>query len=654
MLDPGEPIDGPQESHPGGLDRGPEGTGNRHLVLLLFVLGPAILLGSTLCRTVYHDFDSAELSCAAAEFGVPHPPGSPLFVLLAAGLQRTFGLEPALAANLTSALAALAAVLLLQDLVLSITGSLLAAITAGWTLTASFTFWFMAIVAEVYTLQAMCLLGMLAFLARRRPRLAALCLGLSIANHPGGLFLALAVVLASLLSRDLRSLIWADRAALPIAAGAALIPYLYLPLASAFSVRPGFWIEELGLDMTAAADLWWFLSLQAYGSGQFQWSSAYLMEEASYLTVCLVRDFSWPAVLAGLCGLVALRRRRPDLALLIVVIGVGQAAHLLGNTAADKFTMFTPLFALLPIGVGVACAELFEAKGGTGRFLAPLVILLPFYLVTLHFDSVDLSRYDSAVKYSQTALSRLPPRATVYAGWQAATVLRYACRDIPEPDRPRIRHHGIAMLRARLRQDRAEEGRDADRALARAVRGDLLKGEAVFSTFGTPAMVSHINRIPDGLLYRLQPRRSPSLKDFAPVDAARPLLQVPGLALLKLTVVPARVGPLRVARLRYAWSVTDPSRFGTEIKTFLVQDGSGRVVPLGHESSLFQRHRLGDPGPPAEAGGILEEELDFSIPPAGSPTSIPPGGYRMGVEVEGRRVLAASFVVLATEPGTEP
>ena len=42
----------------------------------------AILYGLTLCPTVYW-YDSAEFAASAASLGVPHPPGYPLYTLIA-------------------------------------------------------------------------------------------------------------------------------------------------------------------------------------------------------------------------------------------------------------------------------------------------------------------------------------------------------------------------------------------------------------------------------------------------------------------------------------------------------------------------------------------------------------------------------------------
>ena len=63
----------------------------------------AALCAFTACRTFYTG-DSPEFAAAAVTFGVPHPPGYPLYTLLAGVAARAAPvLEPAHAVNLVSA-----------------------------------------------------------------------------------------------------------------------------------------------------------------------------------------------------------------------------------------------------------------------------------------------------------------------------------------------------------------------------------------------------------------------------------------------------------------------------------------------------------------------------------------------------------------------
>ncbi len=126
------------------------------------------LYSSTACRT-FDLGDSAELVGAAATFGIAHPPGYPMFVLICGSIARAFWfISPAFAINLCSALfGALTAALMCRLLIRLGIRPLLAA-GASVLFASHDLVWSQAIVAEVYTLDL--LLLVLAWTAMRRLR----------------------------------------------------------------------------------------------------------------------------------------------------------------------------------------------------------------------------------------------------------------------------------------------------------------------------------------------------------------------------------------------------------------------------------------------------------------------------------------------------
>ncbi len=153
-------------------------------------LGTLIVYIFTLAPTVYFG-DSGELTAAAYNLGIAHPPGYPLYLLLGKlfMLLVPFG-DAAMRMNLMSALfASLTAVtiylinrVLNHGRLISILVSLIAAF--------SFTFWSQAVVAEVYTLYALFFCAMI-FLTllwlkdkkEHRILLLALTAGLAMTHH---------------------------------------------------------------------------------------------------------------------------------------------------------------------------------------------------------------------------------------------------------------------------------------------------------------------------------------------------------------------------------------------------------------------------------------------------------------------------------------
>jgi hypothetical protein len=184
--------------------------------------------------------DSGELIAVAATGGVAHPPGYPLYTMLAGVFGRLLPLGSfAWRLNLLSALASAVAAGVLAAAVARAARSAPAGVVAGWVLGFAGPALSMALVAEVFALNA--LLGSLALLALTFPPRAALpalagLSSLALSHHHTLLLLAVPALAVTGVSA------WREpgprhgrRALLLRAAGAALaglLPLLWLPFAS--------------------------------------------------------------------------------------------------------------------------------------------------------------------------------------------------------------------------------------------------------------------------------------------------------------------------------------------------------------------------------------------------------------------------------------
>ncbi len=203
----------------------------------------AALLGLylvTLCPTIYSG-DAAELAAAGATLGIPHPPGYPLYTLLAhlATLLIPVG-EVAYRVNLLSALCAAGAALLLHRLLVELTRAPAAAAAAALGLGVGLTFWSQALISEVYALDMLLACATLCAAAAAGRRgdlrsacLAALCAGLWLGHRNVNLlYLPAALLLAG---RAPWAHLRRPRSAAAVLSCLALPPLLlllYLPLAS--------------------------------------------------------------------------------------------------------------------------------------------------------------------------------------------------------------------------------------------------------------------------------------------------------------------------------------------------------------------------------------------------------------------------------------
>jgi len=105
----------------------------------------------TLAPTVYR-LDSAELSAAAFNLGVPHATGYPLYLLLGKAFTYLPIGDVGYRLNLMSAVFAAGAVVIVYQLSFLVTKRVVTSFAVACSLGFSYYFWVSAVVAEVYTL----------------------------------------------------------------------------------------------------------------------------------------------------------------------------------------------------------------------------------------------------------------------------------------------------------------------------------------------------------------------------------------------------------------------------------------------------------------------------------------------------------------------
>ena len=192
--------------------------------------------------------DSGELITAAYTLGVPHPPGYPLYTLLA----KLFTLIPigtiAWRVNLFSAVCGAGAATLLFLTVVRWSGSIWAALASASLFAFSPRVWPHAVTAEVFALNNLFIAGIVyltlrfseessapgaAGIKRRRAIACVLFfwMGLGLTNHHTLIFYALPAAIFVLMAADLRRPRLIGVFALCGLVG--LLPYIYIPIASA-------------------------------------------------------------------------------------------------------------------------------------------------------------------------------------------------------------------------------------------------------------------------------------------------------------------------------------------------------------------------------------------------------------------------------------
>jgi len=394
------------------------------------LLGPSVFFGALAMylRTIAPNvtfWDSGELSLGALTLGLPHPPAYPLFCLLG----RLFTMIPfgniAYRTNLMSAVFGAASAWILfivvRRLAADVRGGEFLAAAAGLLFAFHETLWSIAVITEVYTINAF-LIGVLLYtllsyeqsLDEKYLHLSALVFGLAFANHQSVL-LSLPGYAAYYLFRNG---VWRRPLTVAVSLLFAVLGMsvnLYLPLRG--SVYPAL---DIGVPVTPE-NLAWVLKLASY-KDSFRSILGHLPDLLAGLD---------PVVTAGLIAVAAtaaylLRGRRFSLMLVVLVAFnlVGIMALAAGSAEARKFHLQTKFYVPAVLFGVVLASDLFcafLAKSGSGRVrswpagaAAALVFSAAVYQIPLNIEKVDNSENWFAYDLGHNTLKSLSQDAIIF------------------------------------------------------------------------------------------------------------------------------------------------------------------------------------------------------------------------------------------------
>jgi len=416
----------PAERGPAGPPAAPPPAGAGALLGILVGTAAFALYALTACRTIFGG-DSAELALAAATFGVAHPPGYALYTLASgAWVQLLPWGDPALGANLASALYAALALGLLAGLLLRLGTSRAAAAFGALALGLGATFWSQATVAEVYTFDLLLLFltlhATLSAARATRPRGTRRPLG----TGGTGRWLALGALAGSwLLHRPVNiaylpavGILYHSaggsppgrRQAATLAAGLVLgvAPVLYLPWAS--SRDP---LLDIG-DPESLARLWVVVSGGPYRRHLSLELDALAWGRVRGYFAGLPRELGLGCVLAAL-GIVAAWCRGRALACAWIAMAVAGLVFAALYNVLDVDVYFLPSFAALAIlaALGVDALQSRAGPRGRGR-LAPLWLAAGLVPLPLGFAARDLSGERFARLLAEDLLSSIDDDALLF------------------------------------------------------------------------------------------------------------------------------------------------------------------------------------------------------------------------------------------------
>ncbi len=373
--------------------------------------------------------DGGDFVTAALTGRVPHPPGAPVYMLLADIFIHLPWGTPAWRLNLLSAVMGAGAVAGVTATLLrrarSETGPSTretgAALVAGLALAAAPLFWSQSLITEVTTTAAFFAAWTL-FLAvgavpgedsPGRALAAGLVWGLGVAVHP------ILVFLAPVLGGR-----WRGKARGLLVAGflSGLLPYVLLPLR-------GTWPQPWA-DLRSLAGWWDFVSVRLYRGYVLGLPWADWPRRALAAATLLARQFTPVGAALALWGGYRLweRERRTAVGMALAVIGAGFYA--VGYNTDDSLVYLVPFLPLAALWLGEGLAGSFcgavrrpaTAREAARRGVPAAVwLLLPALSLLWHWPALDLSHDWMARRWLERVLAEAPPDAVLVTSQDAHT-----------------------------------------------------------------------------------------------------------------------------------------------------------------------------------------------------------------------------------------
>jgi hypothetical protein len=479
------------------------------------------------CTAAGHGYwlDSAEFTAAAVKLDISHPPGHPLFALWSKAFTwLPVGPLPFRVAVGQACAAAVALFFVQRALMRSIAledslANAALALGGTWLLGGAYGFWFQAVRAEVYALEAM--LVCIAFerisaWARERsdPRPlygACIALGLGLTNHH----------LIALLA--LSALVWPAfdarrRLGLALGFGAsAAVCYAYLPL-RALSEPP----MDLGHPVTWR-DFYWVISAQIYARYTGTAARQPVGERFADLIVLLCENFFVPVLLLALLGGYLLLRKRKTWPLAYLwwtaalVSLAGRAWHNEVRANPDVLGYMIPgFFALVALASHGAATLARLGPLTVQRGVALTWLALGVLSALTHYQRASLAQFTASDAFDDLRRRALPTRSVVilttpdsaFRHWEGEAVEQLR-GDITMLALPFLGYGGSDQVW--LRRDPAlrplVESFARDGALSLAAVRELASSRPVFVELdSTTTLPLYADSTPDALLYRFGAR----------------------------------------------------------------------------------------------------------------------------------------------------
>ena len=388
------------------------------LVLYLRTLAPTVLY--------LEDpelLDAVMLQMQVSVLGIAHPTGYPTYLLLThLFTYLPFG-DPAYRVNLGSAVYAALAVVAVYGAGLLLSRRAVAAASGALAFGLGTALWSQAVIAEVYTLNALLVsVTMVVLLLWREHRkdcyllLSAFLVGLCLTNHlTSGLLLPASLLLVGLVDwRKLVDIRLVVKGVLLFLLG--LTPYLYLPFRAAMDP------PMEANNPTDFGRFWYVVSGGNLTGSFFSFGPLELPARMIFYWEHLLDNMSFLVVMVGLTGAVILLLKDRAVGLFLGFLFFGWLFHALENDIPDFDLYFIPTYLVLSLwaaaGLGTLLAEVETlasgfAKGAILGVLSAMLLLLPLLGVSETTSQNDMSAVYRGRKEIEAVADNAAPNATI-------------------------------------------------------------------------------------------------------------------------------------------------------------------------------------------------------------------------------------------------
>jgi len=393
------------------------------VAIFAFTLAIYIL---TLSRSVYFG-DSGEFIAVAKTLGIAHPPGYPLYTILA----HLFTLLPfgnlAFKVNLFSAVTSSLTVVVAYFACLKLTKNRLASASASLFLAFSYLFWLYSLVAEVFALNnlfiALIILISLHIFANPANKklfyLLAFVFGLALTNHHTIIFLVPALIFL-ILANNPKLLLnpkFILLNSLFILIG--LLPYLYLPIRASQDPLLS-WGDPETLDRffhhILRRDYGTFILSPLTGKKFFN------LDAILFYLSTFPKSFSFVGVILGICGFffLFLTNKKGFYILLTAIIFLGPVFTIVTKSSADPLQkgvlerFFLASFPVFTIWICVGLTAVINIFRKWLKFFVYALILLFVFPLVSNYPKVNHSKNFIYEEYGRQIFEILPQNSLVF------------------------------------------------------------------------------------------------------------------------------------------------------------------------------------------------------------------------------------------------